>query len=121
VQLTSLVDANGCVLANPAPYGATVVVYEELTLSCPADIAVNTEPGSCDAEVTFGATTGGEPTPTLTYSIEGSPISSPHSFPLGTTTVDVEWTNNCATLNCSFTVVVTDIENPIIECATPAA
>ncbi len=100
----------------------TVTVYEELVLTAPANITSFNDPGACTAEESFAATVNGEPTPiTVVYSVDGTPITSPYNFPVGTTTVDIEASNSCKTVNGSFTVTVVDNEDPTISCATPAA
>ncbi|MBE0638110.1 MAG: HYR domain-containing protein, partial [Bacteroidales bacterium] len=92
------------------------LVYEELTLSCPEPIVVNNDVGVCGASVEFSATAGGTPAPTLTYTLEGNIITSPHLFEVGTHTVVVTAENVCGMLNCSFTVTVNDNEPPQINC-----
>jgi len=91
----------------------TVNVEQPLTLSCPGNFDVNTDPDVCTASVTFAATAGGTPTPVLTYKVNDVPITSPYDFPKGTTTVDVTAENICSNLDCSFTVTVTDNQNPL--------
>lgn len=95
-------------------------VEYELGIACPADIIVGNDLGQCSASVTFTATAVGTPTPTISYTIDdgGSPltITSPHVFPLGTTTVTATATNSCGTESCTFNVTVNDTEKPVITC-----
>ncbi|HPE33409.1 MAG TPA: HYR domain-containing protein, partial [Bacteroidales bacterium] len=119
IVVTSIEDANGC-FAGPEFLSyctATVVVWEELTLTCPDDILVGNDSGLCGASVEFEASISGEPDPiTVTYMVGGTAITSPYFFPVGVTTVDVTAENICSTLTCSFTVTVEDTETPDITC-----
>src|SRR4030095_11243876 len=54
-------------------------------------------------------------TVTITYKIGQTVITSPHVFPIGTTTVDMEAVTDCSTTNCSFTVTVNDATGPTIS------
>jgi hypothetical protein len=53
--------------------------------------------------------------------LDGSLISSPHAFPVGTNIVTCTATNAAGTNTCVFTVIVRDIEPPVIASlsATP--
>ena len=90
----------------------TVTVNPLPELTCPADIEVVNDPGDCSAVVSFEATVGGATT--LTYTVDGSPITSPWTFPVGVTTVTVTAENECGPVTCDFTVTVTDNEKPVI-------
>ncbi len=77
-------------------------------LTCPADIVVDADAGSCGAVVNY-------PAPTIGGSC-GTVISSPASgtlFPIGVTTVTVTST---AGPSCSFTVTVNDTQPPAMSC-----
>ena len=79
------------------------------TITCPANISVGNSPGQCGATVNF--------TPTATDNCPGVTVTSvPASgslFPIGTTTVTSTATDAAGnTATCSFTVTVTDTENP---------
>jgi hypothetical protein len=74
-------------------------------ITCPADVAVNMDPGECGAVVDFtgahAATATGNPDPVITY----SPPSG--SFlPGGMTTVTATATNMFGSASCTFTVTV---------------
>ena len=87
--------------------------------ACPANQTVNTDPGTCTALVSFTAptATAGCPAPTVTCRIGATPITSPHAFPVGTSTVTCTASNGVAPdASCSFTVTVNDTENPAITC-----
>jgi hypothetical protein len=94
----------------------TVTVEEELTIECPDDIETANDTGDCSASVTFAATAGGTPTPTLTYTLGAIPITSPYVFEVGTHTVFATAENDCGVVSCSFMVTVTDNEAPKITC-----
>lgn len=87
------------------------------TVTCPANIVRNNDPGQCGAVVTW-------PTPVATDNCPGFVVtSSPASgsfFPKGTTPVTVtvrDASNNSTT--CTFTVTVNDTENPIFGSLSP--
>ena len=87
-------------------------------ISCPADIAANTDPGICTANVTFAATTtvAGTPASAIYYRIDNTAITSPRVFPLGTTSVIATALNGAGYDSCSFKVTVRDVQPPVITC-----
>ncbi|PWH85157.1 HYR domain-containing protein [Brumimicrobium oceani] len=90
----------------------TVVDNENPTISCPADITINTDAGLCTSTSPIGTATGTDncATPTITN-------NAPASFPIGNTTVT--WTSTDAAGNfvtCDQIVTVVDNENPTITC-----
>nr|WP_319998669.1 HYR domain-containing protein [uncultured Draconibacterium sp.] len=98
----------------------TVNTYPVFT-DCPASpILLNTISGTCAATASYTVAATGTPVPGLTYSFSGatagsgSGTGSGSSFNLGTTTVTA--TNSCGSATCSFDVVVSDNEDPIITC-----
>jgi parallel beta-helix repeat protein len=99
-------------------FDSTIPNGNPLTVTCPADINASVDAGACGATVNFAATaSAGEPTPiTITYKIGTTTITSPHFFDVGTTAVDVTAENICGTVTCSFDVIVTDDEDPVITC-----
>lgn len=77
-------------------------------LSCPANITVNSDTGSCGAVVNFPNATAEGGCSTLTYSHASGSV-----FPLGTTVVTVSATQaDGTTSSCSFSVTVTDSQAP---------
>ncbi len=87
------------------------------TLNCPANIMTGNDAGQCSASVAFMPTSGGTPAPTVICKIGAMTITSPHTFPVGMTTVDCTATNgNPPDAMCSFTVTVNDTEPPMITC-----
>jgi hypothetical protein len=81
------------------------------TITCPANITTNTDPGVCTAVETFAPTVTGCPVPTVVC----TPASG-FAFPKGVTTVTCSATNTAGSVNCTFTVTVNDNEPPTITC-----
>lgn len=86
---------------------------EDPEVTCPADITVSNDPGTCGAVVTFSATaTDNDEVSSLVYSTPSGSV-----FPVGTTTVTVtayDPAGNSA--SCSFDVTVNDTEAPMVSC-----
>ncbi|MGV3593981.1 MAG: HYR domain-containing protein, partial [Sediminibacterium sp.] len=105
-------DAAG--LSTQCSFTVTIVGVAPV-ISCPANITLNAAAGTCAANVNFAATeTVGIPASTITYTINGNPVASGASFPVGTTTVVATATNAVGSSSCSFTVTVVDNQNPAI-------
>jgi hypothetical protein len=94
---------------------AQIVLELAPTVTCPANITRNNDAGNCSASVAFAATTTGVPAPAIVYSVNNSTITSPYTFPVGTSTVNVVATNSTGSASCSFTVNVNDTEAPMIR------
>jgi|GEM_PF-744805 len=84
------------------------------TLTCP-NITVSNDSGQCSASVALNPTVTGDPAPTVTFRVGATVITSPHIFPVGTTTVNVTAINGGGFATCSFTVTVNDTEAPTIS------
>ncbi len=85
------------------------------TITCPADIDVPNDLGECSAVVIFDTPLGVANCPVTVVQIAG--FSSGSNFPIGTTTNTFEVTDPFGqTALCSFDVVVSDAENPIVIC-----
>jgi HYR domain/Secretion system C-terminal sorting domain len=105
---------------------STTVIVTSLppTISCPANIAQNNTTGQCGRVVTYTTVSGGLPTPALTYTFTGATTASGTGngsgsfFNVGTTTVTVTATNACGSVNCSFTVTITDNQSPTVTTGT---
>lgn len=115
VNTFTVSDASG----NAATCSFTVTVVDTLTptITCPAAISVNNDPGSCDAVVTYSASTSdncsGETVTLATGLASGS------AFPIGTTANTLTVTDGSGNAaSCSFTVTVIDNESPMITCPT---
>jgi Fe-S cluster assembly iron-binding protein IscA len=113
-QTFVVTDASG----NTANCSFTVTVTDNQnpSITCPANISVNNDAGVCGAVVTFNAPTGSDNCPgAITSQTAGLPSGS--TFPIGTTTQTFVVTDASGnTANCSFTVTVTDNQNPSITC-----
>ena len=87
-------------------------------ITCPSPVAVNTTTGQCTGTATFAATATDDSgnAPALSY----SPASG-STFAYGATVVTATATDACGnSKTCSFTVTVTDNENPTITCPATA-
>src|SRR5690606_5961596 len=87
--------------------------------TCPTNITVPSDPGTCSAVVTYAE-------PTFNDNCDGTGLSgtrtegfaSGQPFPVGVTTVTHQYTDAAGNIpvECSFTVTVTDDEAPDITC-----
>src|SRR5204862_7717211 len=108
---SDLDDGNG----NSAgcSFSVTVADHEKPTIACPADITVDTAPGTCSSNVTFNATASDN---CGTANVTCSPASG-SAFAKGTTTVNTTADDgNGNSASCSFSVKVEDHEKPTIVC-----
>jgi len=92
----------------------TLILNKVPTITCPNSISEDNDEGTCGASVVLSATANGAPEPVINYDIGGTAITSPHTFPVGTTTVTATATNECGVAKCDFTVTVTDDQDPTI-------
>ena len=82
------------------------------TITCPANITTDTDPGVCTATETFAPTAVGCPVPTVVC----VPASG-FAFPKGVTTVTCTASNGqLPDATCTFTVTVNDNQAPTITC-----
>ncbi|MEQ1746214.1 MAG: HYR domain-containing protein [Saprospiraceae bacterium] len=110
----SVTDAGGN--ATSCAFTVTVTDEQDPTITCPANIAKNTDAGQCSAVTTYTVTASDNCAYTLTRTSPAGTASG-SAFPIGTT--DVEWSVTDAGGNatsCAFTVTVTDGELPGITC-----
>ena len=99
-------------------FNVTVQDMQPPVITCPADITVSADPGSCNASVTIAIPTATDNcgTPTLTNNISGTADAS-GVYSIGTTTVTYTATDNAGNSStCSFTITVNDTEVPVISC-----
>ncbi len=97
-------------------FDITITDNENPTISCPGNITQNTDPGSCDAAVTYTAPVGTDNCSGAT-TVQIAGLTSGSAFPIGTTTNTFEVTDAAGNIaTCSFDVIVTDNENPVITC-----
>ena len=99
---------------------ATLTVNTGPTITCPSNIVVPAAPNQCSSDVTFAVTATGSPAPTVEYRIGSTVITSPYTFPVGTTTVNCTASDSCGIATCSFTVTVTDVTPPALSLTAPA-
>ncbi|MBV7270513.1 HYR domain-containing protein [Winogradskyella luteola] len=99
---------------------ADVQLYETIgnapMITCPSDINVNNDAGTCGALVNYSLSANDDEDGALAPTIT-SGLASGETFPVGITEVFASVTdsdNN--TVSCSFIVTVTDNENPLVSC-----
>ena len=102
---------------SPSSAIAVIVVKDCIPpiITCPANIAVNTDVGVCGAKVTFSDATATDNCSATVTQTGGSTSGS--TFPVGSSSVSYsakDPSSNSA--SCSFTVTVSDNENPKIAC-----
>jgi hypothetical protein len=107
-------DAGG--LTATCSFTVTIEDTEDPAITCPADMTVGTDPGSCDAVVSYTAPVGTDNCPgASTSQIAG--LASGATFPIGTTTNTFRVTDGAGnSTTCSFDVTVEDDEAPSITC-----
>ena len=94
----------------------TVNDTEDPTITCPANITVNNDPGQCSAVVSYNAPVGQDNCPDANTT-QTAGLGNGSTFPVGTTTETYEVTDAAGnTATCSFTVTVNDTEDPTITC-----
>ncbi len=105
----------GC---TSAPSNAVVVTIGDSiapTITCPANVNVNNDPGLCGAAVTYSVSFNDNCAEATLNQTAGLPSGS--SFPVGLTTnsfLVTDFLGNTAT--CSFNVMVMDAELPTVTC-----
>ena len=88
----------------------TVIDNVNPTITCPADITVNNDPGKCGKNVTFVATATDDCGVNIVYSHQPGSF-----FPIGKTKVTVTATDPSGnTAECSFNVTVADNQQPTV-------
>jgi hypothetical protein len=109
-----VVDLSGNVAS--CSFNVTVNDTEAPAVDCPANIEVSADPGLCEATATFGTPTFNDNCPGGTISQTGGPVPG-STFPVGPTAIEftAEDAGGVQTV-CSFDVVVTDDEDPVIAC-----
>jgi HYR domain/Ig-like domain CHU_C associated len=115
-------ETMGCASSSCASVTVTVGGAPTFTTCPAAPLAVFTAGNSCSALVSYAVAASGIPTPNLSYQFTNATIAngigtgSSSSFSKGITNVVITAQNNCGTSFCSFSVSVTDNENPVIVC-----
>ncbi len=112
---------------NTATCIQTILIQDNIppTISCPGNLTVNTNPGTCYYTGTLPsatATDNCDPSLAFTYSLltSGSSvlITPQTQFPKGVNTITVFARDDCGnqSANCNFTLTVVDNQPPIITC-----
>ena len=99
----------------------TPILGSPPVIMCPANIPVNTDAGVCGATVNYTDAVAIDPDGDLVSVLQISPdpgvLGSGDVFPVGTTTVTFRATDSTGnTADCSFDIIVTDNELPVITC-----
>jgi len=99
-------------------FNVIVVDNQPPSVTCPANITVNTDAGQCSAAVNYTTPSGSDNCPGVT--VVCSPASG-STFAKGTTTVTCTATDaSSLTASCNFTVTVNDNQPPTIgACPSP--
>ncbi|MBL0018709.1 MAG: HYR domain-containing protein, partial [Bacteroidetes bacterium] len=110
---TTTVNATATdVAGNTAACSFTVTVVDNQlpTITCPANVTVNNDPGLCSAVVSYSTPAGSDNCPGQT-TLRTAGLASGAAFPLGTTTnTYVVTAANGQTATCSFNVTVNSPE-----------
>lgn len=117
------VATDGC--GNTVEHSQTITVQDVTTpdITCPANIVVSNENGSCSAQVTFNAASSDAcGTAIVKYYLnfgtaEQEQITSPRTFAVGAHTIKAVSTDVSGnSINCTFIVTVNDTEKPVFLC-----
>jgi large repetitive protein len=101
--------------ASTCTFTVTVNDTELPTITCPANINVGNSVGLCGAVVTYAMTSNDNCPGSSLAQTAGA--ASGATFPVGATLNSYRVTDAAGnTATCSFTVTVTDVENPTITC-----
>ncbi len=106
-------DASG----NTTTCSFTVTITDNMppTISCPSNITQGVDPGVCGATITYLTIAADNCPGFMVNQTSGLPSGS--VFPVGTTTNSFTVTDGAGnTANCSFTITITDQEDPVINC-----
>ncbi|MEZ4776653.1 MAG: cohesin domain-containing protein [Bacteroidia bacterium] len=105
---------NSSTLSATTDASSVTVDTEDPTITCPATINQNNDPGNCTAVVTFTTPTGNDNLAGYSVTQTGGPASGA-AFPVGTTSVTFTVTDAAGnTTDCSFDVIITDNEAPVV-------
>ncbi|MEM6345238.1 MAG: HYR domain-containing protein [Bacteroidota bacterium] len=97
-------------------FTVTVIDNEDPTIVCSIPVLQTADPGVCGANVTFSAPVTADNCPGEGVSLI-SGIPNGGFFPVGTTTNTYRVTDASGnTADCSFTITITDDEDPVVTC-----
>jgi len=114
VTLT-VTDVNG----NVSTCVAVVTVTEDVapSITCPADVITNNDPGVCTAQVAFADAIAIDLCSGVASVVQTAGLPSGSDFPVGTNLIEFTATDNDGNVAvCSFTITVIDAEAPTITC-----
>lgn len=94
----------------------TVLDTTPPVFNCTSTVSVNNDPGLCEAVVTYSVPSAADNCGAVTV-VQTAGMASGSAFPVGITINTFEATDACGnTSTCSFQVVVTDAEAPVVNC-----
>ncbi len=104
---------------NPVVLNAATGCTVPPTITCPLNINTTAAAGQCSKSVSFTVSATGVPAPSVVCKIGATVITSPYTFPVGTTTVNCTASNGTLPdATCSFTVTVNDNQPPVMNTIT---
>lgn len=116
------VTANGAI-STVSVLINTCAANASIAINCPDNLIIPSSSGQNSISVPFTVTAIGTPTPTVTCRIGSTVITSPHVFPVGTTTVNCTASNGVPPdASCSFTVTVNQVSGSVndpLTCTGP--
>jgi hypothetical protein len=116
---TGIRDIAGNDISSGFTNGESYILGVPAEITSCENISANTDAGTCTATKSFSVTVTGSPAPTVVYKIGNTVITSPYTFPVGTTTVNVSASNGIGDpATCSFTVTVSDNISPVVSAVT---
>ena len=118
VTILSYLVTDAANLTSSCQFTVTVLDAQAPSITCPANLIVNTAPNTCAATVAYTAPVGTDNCPGATTAQTGpAGLSSGSSFPKGVTTLSYLVTDAAnLTSSCQFTVTVLDTQAPSITC-----
>lgn len=136
-SVSSVNQIAGASSGSAFPVGTTTITYEAMDPSgnadtssftitvndtqapifvCPSNINVNADSGMCTAVVTYNAPTATDNC-NVASNMMTAGLASGSTFPLGTTTIVYTAMDSAGNITtCSFDVIVTDAEGPMMTC-----
>ncbi|TND07845.1 MAG: Hyalin [Bacteroidetes bacterium] len=136
-NLASNTMTGGLASGSTFPLGATTITYTAMdsagnsstcsfdivvsdnqapVMACPGTMTVPSDSGNCSAIVTFNAPSATDNCSSASVAQTGGPASG-SAFPVGTTTITYTATDSAGNFStCSFDIIVTDNEAPLVLC-----
>ena len=102
--------------SSSCSFTVTITDNQNPSIICPSNINVNSTAGLCGAAVTYAALSATDNCPSVNVTTTSGGASG-STFAVGTTTVNLRATDGSSNFtNCSFTVTVADVQNPVVTC-----